>query len=123
MRVLTGVGEMMYKLGFAGVLMIAIASTAGAQQQPPKTQPDTILDSQRPPKGMCRIWLKDVPAAQQPAPTDCTTAVKNVPANGKVIFGDTQGSKKPTLQPKPLVDPKQTTPPVKPPFVRKPPGG
>ena len=42
----------------------------------------------RPPAGMCRIWLDDVPAGQQPAPTDCATAVKNRPANGRVIFGD-----------------------------------
>ena len=37
---------------------------------------------------MCRIWLDKVPAKQQPAPTDCPTAVRNRPSNGKVIFGD-----------------------------------
>ena len=37
---------------------------------------------------MCRIWLDNVPARQQPAPTDCPTAVRNRPPNGKVIFGD-----------------------------------
>jgi hypothetical protein len=37
---------------------------------------------------MCRIWLNDVPAAQQPAPTDCASAVRNRPAKGRVIFGD-----------------------------------
>jgi hypothetical protein len=42
----------------------------------------------RPPAGMCRIWLDDVPAAQQPAPTDCASAVRNRPAKGRVIFGD-----------------------------------
>ncbi|MBV6522235.1 MAG: hypothetical protein MNPFHGCM_02381 [Gemmatimonadaceae bacterium] len=41
-----------------------------------------------PPAGMCRIWLNDVPASQQPAPTDCATAIKNRPANGRVVFGD-----------------------------------
>lgn len=42
----------------------------------------------RPPKGMCRVWIEGVPAAQQPAATDCPAAVKNRPANGRVIFGD-----------------------------------
>jgi hypothetical protein len=37
---------------------------------------------------MCRIWLDGVPPGQQPAPTDCATAVRNRPANGRVIFGD-----------------------------------
>ena len=44
--------------------------------------------SERPPVGMCRIWLDNVPAAQQPAPTDCPSAVRNRPAKGRVIFGD-----------------------------------
>lgn len=34
------------------------------------------------------MWLDDVPAAQQPAVTDCPTAVRNRPAKGRVIFGD-----------------------------------
>ena len=42
----------------------------------------------RPPKGMCRIWIDGVPAAQQPAATDCRTAVKNQPSNARVLFGD-----------------------------------
>jgi hypothetical protein len=29
-----------------------------------------------------------VPAGQQPAPTDCATAVRSRPANGRVLFGD-----------------------------------
>jgi hypothetical protein len=36
---------------------------------------------------MCRIWITGVPAGQQPAPTDCPSAVRNRPANGKVLFG------------------------------------
>jgi len=52
-----------------------------------KTRTD-IPASMRPPAGMCRIWLDDVPAAQQPAPTDCASAVRNRPAKGRVIFGD-----------------------------------
>jgi hypothetical protein len=47
-----------------------------------------IPAASRPPAGMCRIWLDDVPAARQPAPTDCAAAVRNRPAKGRVIFGD-----------------------------------
>jgi hypothetical protein len=66
---------------------------------------------------MCRIWLNDVPAGQQPAPTDCATAVKNKPANGRVIFGDDyvegeKGDKKKT--PPPFVK-SFTRPPAAPP--------
>src|SRR3954468_13179018 len=49
---------------------------------------DDVPKAYRPPPGMCRIWLDKVPAKQQPAPTDCPTAIKNKPTNGKVIFGD-----------------------------------
>ena len=41
-----------------------------------------------PPAGMCRIWINGVPAGQQPAPTNCASAVRNRPANGRVLFGD-----------------------------------
>ena len=37
---------------------------------------------------MCRIWIDGVAPAQQPAVTDCKSAVRNRPSNGKVIFGD-----------------------------------
>ena len=43
---------------------------------------------------MCRIWLNDVPPGQQPAPTDCASAVRNRPSNGKVLFGDEPKGKK-----------------------------
>ena len=68
----------------------AIAAPAAAQQafkDSAKKTPVIPADA-RPPKGMCRIWLDNVPAAQQPAATDCATAVKNRPANGRVLFGD-----------------------------------
>jgi hypothetical protein len=59
------------------------------QQQQQQTSHEQIVPpSFYPPSGMCRIWINQVPAAQQPAPTDCASAVRNRPANGKVLFGD-----------------------------------
>ena len=61
------------------------------QPQPKDSQKKGAADipaDARPPKGMCRIWIDGVPATQQPAATDCATAVKNRPANARVIFGD-----------------------------------
>ena len=55
----------------------------------PKRQQQTkVPPAYRPPAGMCRIWIEGVPASQQPAPTDCVTAVRNRPVNGTVIFGE-----------------------------------
>ncbi|MEO8579114.1 MAG: hypothetical protein ABI469_02620 [Gemmatimonadales bacterium] len=78
--------------------MIVSASGAEAQRPvPAKSQPPVAPQSRGdqivppgffPPTGMCRIWINDVPASQQPAPTDCASAVRNRPANGKVLFGD-----------------------------------
>jgi hypothetical protein len=52
---------------------------------------DDVPAGHRPPPGMCRIWIDGVPPGQQPAPTDCASAVRNRPANGRVIFGDDAG--------------------------------
>ena len=68
---------------FTLVCSAGLAGVAHAQQRS-----GDVPKEYRPPKGMCRIWLDDVPAKQQPAPTDCPTAVRNRPSNGKVVFGD-----------------------------------
>jgi len=68
---------------FTLVCAAGLAGTAHAQKGG-----DDVPKEYRPPKGMCRIWLDKVPPKQQPAPTDCPTAVKNRPSNGRVIFGD-----------------------------------
>jgi hypothetical protein len=82
----------------AGVIcMLALGSPRAADAQDtvnarrPAVTRDSVLVipvSARPPAGMCRIWLESVPVSQQPAPTDCASAVKNRPAKGRVIFGD-----------------------------------
>ena len=83
----------------AVVGLIVSASVAGAQRPVPvKSQTPVTQQQPRreqivppgffPPAGMCRIWINDVPAGQQPAPTDCASAVRNRPSNGRVLFGD-----------------------------------
>jgi len=86
--------------------LVISASSAEAQRPVPvKPKPQTQqTQTQRrdqivppgffPPAGMCRIWLNDVPPGQQPAPTDCASAVRNRPSNGKVLFGDEPKGKK-----------------------------
>lgn len=69
-------------------LALVVAAAAPLSAQGKGTKSGKIPPGQRPPAGMCRIWLDGVPAGQQPAPTDCATAVRNRPANGRVIFGD-----------------------------------
>jgi hypothetical protein len=61
------------------------ASAAGAQS---RSRTDSIPREHYPPAGMCRIWIDGVPADRQPAPTDCASAVRNRPSNGRVVFGD-----------------------------------
>jgi hypothetical protein len=85
----------------AAVGLIVSASVAEAQRPVP-VSPQTTQQSQQgrrdqvvppgffPPAGMCRIWINGVPAGQQPAPTDCASAVRNRPSNARVLFGDEQ---------------------------------
>jgi hypothetical protein len=79
-------GAMMHRLTaiLAFACTAGLAGTAHAQ----KKGDDGIPKAFRPPPGMCRIWLSKVPPKQQPAPTDCPTAVRNRPPNGRVLFGD-----------------------------------
>jgi len=80
--------------------LVISASAAEAQRPVPvKPKPQTTQQTQSsrdpivppgffPPACMCRIWINDVPPGHQPAPTDCVSAVRNRPANGRVLFGD-----------------------------------
>ena len=79
-------------LAFLLALAFAPGHSAAAQARDSKKPPKIPAESRRR-AGMCRIWLDDVPAGQQPAPTDCATAVKNKPQNGRVIFGDDYAKK------------------------------
>ena len=70
---------------------LALAAPASAQDREndkEKGKNKDIPVAYRPPPGLCRVWLDDVPPGQQPAPTDCKTALKNRPEKARVIFGD-----------------------------------
>ncbi len=74
--------------GSFGVLVSLPAASLGAQEKP---KDNSMPASAMPPAGMCRVWLKDVAPAQQPAATDCATAIKNLPRNAELKFGDLSG--------------------------------
>ena len=80
------------------LLACVVSIDAGAQSlAPPKAAERPVPQKNEkaasvpkdyiPPRGMCRIWVDNVPAARQPAPTDCTTAIRNRPPNARVVFG------------------------------------
>ena len=75
-------------LAFVVATVALLGAPAGARAQGGEPAPVSVPKEYRPPPGMCRIWLAEVPPAKQPAPTDCTSAVRSRPPNGQVIFGD-----------------------------------
>ena len=78
-------------IGLGLVAALALPSTGQAQDRGTgrvKGGDQSVPVNARPPAGMCRVWLDDVPVAQQPAPTDCPTAVRNRSPKSRVIFGD-----------------------------------
>ncbi|MBL0938281.1 MAG: hypothetical protein IBJ03_05275 [Gemmatimonadaceae bacterium] len=97
-------------------------SKADKDARTPKTQAkDSIPKEYLPPAGMCRVWVDGVPANQQPAPTDCASAVRNKPANGRVIYGDdkSKGRKVDDL-PINRLKPEKKGPPLVPPLAAQP---
>ena len=81
------------------VVGLVVSASLAEAQRPVPVNPRTNMTQKSngdqvvprafyPPSGMCRIWINEVPAGQQSAPTDCASAVRNRPANGKVLFGD-----------------------------------
>jgi hypothetical protein len=83
------------KRSLNAIVIVALAGAVGPlgaqarpQQQPQQDDRTQVPRSHMPPAGMCRIWLHNVPPAQQPAPTDCASAVRNRPRNGRVVFSE-----------------------------------
>lgn len=69
-------------------VLAAAAGPAAAQGRGRGKGNQGVPPGQRPPAGMCRIWINGVPPGHQPAPTDCQTAVRNQPPNSQIIWGD-----------------------------------
>lgn len=70
----------------AVLLLLALPAAVEAQSRTGGAR-DTVPVGMLPPAGKCRIWMEGVPAAQQPAPTDCSTALRQRPANGTILYG------------------------------------
>ena len=74
-------------LSLVGIATLGTPLTLHAQGKGQGRGNDSIPAQYRPPAGMCRTWITGVPANQQSAPTDCASAIRNRPPNGRVIFG------------------------------------
>ena len=68
--------------------VLALPLAAQAKPKDAKSATDDVPVTAYPPAGLCRVWLAHVPEQQQPAPTDCATAIKKRPAMARVLFGD-----------------------------------
>jgi hypothetical protein len=76
----------------AGPASLVAQGTKPPPQQEKGAQKDApVPKAYLPPAGMCRVWVDNVPAARQPAPTDCATAIRNRPPNARVIFPADKG--------------------------------
>jgi hypothetical protein len=72
-------------------VMLTLAATLAVAvplQAQGRDRDDRVPPGQRPPAGMCRIWIDGVPPGRQPRPMSCAAAERNVPRNGRIIFSD-----------------------------------
>src|SRR5688500_19619203 len=72
----------------AAAAMALLAGAAPLDAQGRGRADERVPKGYEPPRGMCRLWIAGVPAAQQPAPTDCATANRRRPQNSRVVFGE-----------------------------------
>jgi len=79
-----------YLLVLAALVVLAAPTRVNAQGRGKgQDRRDAVVPrAVQPPPGMCRVWINGVPANKQPAPTDCWTALRDRPPNGRVLFGD-----------------------------------
>lgn len=77
------------------LIALGLAASASVADAQGRSRPrDTVPAGFAPPPGMCRIWLPAVPPSQQPAPTDCATAIRRRPAEGRVVFGEAPAARR-----------------------------
>jgi len=95
---------------------VVAQDTKAEQQQEKAAQKDApVPKAYLPPAGMCRVWVDNVPAGRQPAPTDCATAIRNRPPNARVIFPAGKGgrsSEPKALAPRQKADTSKKKPPA-----------
>ena len=71
-------------------LVLALTWTAGGAAESAAQSSSALPEipaAYLPPAGMCRVWLRDVPPVQQPAPTDCRSALRAKPVGATVVYG------------------------------------
>ena len=109
---------------FVFFVLVAGGGSLGAQARPQPQEPKPqVPRTHLPPPGMCRIWLDNVPASQQPAPTDCASAVRNLPRNGRVVFSEEPRNSQRLPMVKSLKEQDASRKPVDPPPTKTGPGG
>ena len=67
---------------------VALAIAVAAPLRGQTSRVDDVPQGYAPPAGMCRVWVDGVPASQQPAPTDCNSAMRSRPARSRVLIGE-----------------------------------
>ncbi|MGI9139600.1 MAG: hypothetical protein ACR2GJ_00625 [Gemmatimonadaceae bacterium] len=75
----------MKKIAFTLFVAGAVFATEASAQV--MVRASSVPPGQRPPDGMCRVWIEGVPAGRQPRATDCATARASAPPNSRVIYG------------------------------------
>lgn len=67
----------------------AVFSVSALPAQERKQEPELVIPAAAmPPEGMCRVWLRNVPERQQPAPTDCASAIRTRPRDAILLLGE-----------------------------------
>lgn len=114
----TGYAGDMTRLAAVLLLLTAFVPARGTAQaaRAKEKEKEAVPKAYLPPAGMCRIWVDNVPAARQPAPTDCATAIRNRPPNARVVFPAGKDGR--SAQPKGVTPPRPRADTTR----RKPPG-